>query len=212
MQSAGEETLVNGFGETAAPPFALDLEAEPRELPLTFEMYERLWREGAFEPWGDRVQLIRGRVYLMTPSSDRHVISQSSVFKALLLAMHEAALLDTWRVLSGTIRNEHSGVEPDAFVRKADAPSRGEYLTAEGVVLSVEVAKSSRRLDLGVKRRLYAEMTIPEYWVVDLKKNLLHVFRQPDAGDYTVRQELTPDQTVSPLFAPELTLAVRDLF
>lgn len=48
--------------------------------------------------------------------------------------------------------------------------------------LAIEVAQTSRSRDLGLKAALSAAASVPEYWVVDLARNLLVVHRDP-AGE-----------------------------
>ncbi len=52
--------------------------------------------------------------------------------------------------------------------------------THEDVLLISEVADSSLEQDLGEKAKLYAEHRIPEYWVVDVRSEQVHVHRKPE--------------------------------
>ena len=70
--------------------------------------------------------------------------------------------------------------EPDTTVMLG--PSRryeAIYATAADVVLLVEVADSSYALDRGIKWRKYAEAGIPTYWIVNLTKRQVEVYRLP---------------------------------
>jgi Uma2 family endonuclease len=51
-------------------------------------------------------------------------------------------------------------------------------------LLVVEVADSSLRKDKELKLPLYAEASIPSYWLVDLKKLVVEVYTQPDRKRY----------------------------
>jgi Uma2 family endonuclease len=64
------------------------------------------------------------------------------------------------------------------------SPSRGapegsarEHPRPEDVTLIVEVADSSLAYDLGEKKIAYVRSGIPEYWVVDIPNETVHVFR-----------------------------------
>ena len=50
-------------------------------------------------------------------------------------------------------------------------------LTGDQVLLAIEVADMTHSRDLGAKRVEYGAAGIPTYWVVDLAKNVTHVFR-----------------------------------
>jgi Uma2 family endonuclease len=61
-----------------------------------------------------------------------------------------------------------------------------------------------------VKADIYAAESIPEYWMINLKKNVLIVFRDPKDGKYQSRQEFTSDN-ISSLVFPNVAIAVTRL-
>jgi len=63
--------------------------------------------------------------------------------------------------------------------------------------------------DLGVKAAIYAPEGIPEYWVINLKKNILIVFRDPVDEKYQSRQEFTLG-IISPLAFPDVARCFAD--
>ncbi|HEY3924073.1 MAG TPA: Uma2 family endonuclease [Acidothermaceae bacterium] len=66
---------------------------------------------------------------------------------------------------------------------------------------------STRHIDLGRKRQLYAARGLPWYWFVDLANNELVVLRN-DSGVFVEVQRLTSGTTMGPV---EITLTVADL-
>jgi Uma2 family endonuclease len=56
----------------------------------------------------------------------------------------------------------------------------------EDIYWVIEYSNTSLDKDLGVKAEIYASEGILEYWVVNLKKNVLIVFRDPVDGKYSV--------------------------
>jgi Uma2 family endonuclease len=61
--------------------------------------------------------------------------------------------------------------------------------------------------DVETKTKIYAEVGIPEYWVVNLKKRQLIVFRDPQDGDYASKFTLT-EGTVNPIAFPDIIISV----
>jgi Uma2 family endonuclease len=59
---------------------------------------------------------------------------------------------------------------------------------------------------------LYAAAEIPEYWVVDAKKQCIHVFRNPQAGEYQTSTVARSDDQLLPLTACNRPLSLDDLF
>lgn len=80
------------------------------------------------------------------------------------------------------------------------------------VLLLVEVAETSLRIDCGEKARLYAETGIPEYWVADIDGRRLIVHRDPSSEGYRNTNELAGDDMVCPQCDPKAQLRVGDLF
>jgi Uma2 family endonuclease len=83
-------------------------------------------------------------------------------------------------------------------------------------MLVVEVADSSLFFDTTAKAELYAEMKIPEYWVLDLEHRQLLVFRDPAplaAGGHAFQTHLSLKETdsISPLAAPHATIRIAEL-
>lgn len=57
-------------------------------------------------------------------------------------------------------------------------------LRPHDLALVVEVAESTRRRDLGMKRSKYAGAGVAVYWVVDGQHRVVHVHADPVDGDY----------------------------
>ena len=74
----------------------------------------------------------------------------------------------------------------------------------------IEYSNSSLDKDLGIKADIYAAAGIPEYWVNNLKKNVLIVFCNPVDGKYQSRQEFTTG-TINPLAFPDVAIEVARL-
>jgi Uma2 family endonuclease len=61
-----------------------------------------------------------------------------------------------------------------------------------------------------VKAYVYASEGIPEYWVINLRQNVLIVFREPVDGKYQSRQELTTGM-INPLAFLDVAIDVARL-
>ena len=103
--------------------------------------------------------------------------------------------------------------EPDIIVLKREVRSFApdEHFQPDDLHLVVEVADSTLRFDRTVKARLYARAQIAEYWVVDVKRQRLIVHRDPDEGAYHSILAFGPDETVSPLAAPQAQARMSDI-
>jgi Uma2 family endonuclease len=88
------------------------------------------------------------------------------------------------------------------------APGPPDERLSSSPLLVVEVlSRSTRHIDLGRKRQLYAAGGLPWYWFVDLANNELVVLRN-DAGAFVEVQRLTSGTTIGPV---EIAVTVADL-
>jgi Uma2 family endonuclease len=79
------------------------------------------------------------------------------------------------------------------------------------VLLAVEIAESSLRFDLGRKASLYAAHGIGELWVIDAKRLVIHVHRDPGSDGYDSVSVTDAGSMVVPVAAPGLALRLSDL-
>jgi Uma2 family endonuclease len=134
-------------------------------------------------PDGVKFELIGGVVYMPSPEKRRHGGIEPQV--TLALGLYAAATPGV-EVLGDatTILGEESEPQPDLQLRILSAYGGLSRETADDYVggspeLIVEVADSSRRLDLGRKRDDYERNGVVEYLVVDLRDEQLHWFHFP---------------------------------
>jgi Uma2 family endonuclease len=169
--------------------------------------YEKLVEEGFFHP-DERLELIAGIIYEMTPQSSSHATGIRAVQRAL-----ESIFIEDYDVRSQLplALGDDSEPEPDVAIVPG---SWQDYSHSHptSAVLIVEVADSSLLHDRKRKAGLYALAGIPEYWIDNLVDRCLEVYRKPQAGKYTSRTILREGDTVSPLSRPEASIPVAGLF
>lgn len=174
----------------------------------TAERYFRLVDEGVLQP-DDRVELLDGVIVSMPPSAPPHATSASKVVQALILALGDRACVRSQLPL---VASPLSVVEPDAAVVPG---TLDDYRAAHPTTahLAVEVADSSLPEDRLTKARIYAAARIPEYWIVNLREDVVEVLRKPDARTrrYRERQIACRGQRLTLAALPEVRVAVDDL-
>jgi Uma2 family endonuclease len=73
------------------------------------------------------------------------------------------------------------------------------------------VADTSVQYDRTEKRDAYARSGIVEYWLLDLTRDELQVFRDSDGHAYRSEQRLRIDDSIAPLSFPDLEVKVSQL-
>ncbi|HEV3262784.1 MAG TPA: Uma2 family endonuclease [Gemmataceae bacterium] len=183
---------------------------EPRRWTKTefYEMAELGWFRG------QRVELIEGQVMVLSPQKFAHYATVDKGGEVLRATFASGFWVRTQAPINlGT----HSEPEPDVSVVQG---SRGDYTAhPTTAVLLVEVSETTLANDRGPKASLYARAGIADYWIVNLVRTQLEVYRdpgpdpaQPFGFGYATRIVLSAQDVVSPLAAPQQPIAVADLF
>jgi Uma2 family endonuclease len=173
----------------------------------TVEDYHRMIDVGLLN---DRhVELLSGEIVEMSPEGEPHAHDSTEVRDYLI-----ALLGDRVKVRDGkpiTIPNSNSEPEPDiAIVQPLGREYRQHHPYPENIFWLIEFSDSSLTKDLESKSKLYAAANIPEYWVVNLQKLRLVVFRSPIDGAYASMQTWERG-TLCPLAFPEVQLSIDRL-
>ena len=170
----------------------------------TREEYERMVSRGVFD--GRRVELVQGIIYEMTPQNSLHASSIRRVRRVLEEIHPEDCDVDIQMPLSVGL---DSSPEPDLAVVRRN-PS--EYIEGhpESALLVVEIADSSLRRDRK-KAAVYAQAGVDDFWIVNLGRDVLEVYREPVDGAYRTRLILRRGERITPLLRPDVSLAVDDL-
>ena len=181
-----------------------------QSLHLTLSEYDTMVNLGVFNHVDRKVELIRGELVEMNPAGPVHDDFVTYLNNWSFSSSDPATTFITAQT-GIDLPEQESRPEPDIFwVQKKRYRER--HPQAEDVQLAIEVADSSLAKDLEVKRLLYAEARIVEYWVVDCRSSCIHVFREPEGTDYQTRFVVTARDQLSPLVAPNAKLNLHDLF
>lgn len=169
--------------------------------------YHRMLEAGILTE-DDRVELLDGEIVQMHSIGSRHGACVMGLTRTLVRALDRHALIGTQNAVR---LSQFSEPEPDVAVLKPRIDLyASETPRAEDVLLLIEVADSSLRLDKTIKLPLYAAADIPELWIVDLTSDTVHIHRAPSGNGYTqIGKHATG--TVSPLAFPELRLDAQQI-
>lgn len=177
---------------------------------LDVDDYHRMGEAGILDE-DDRVELIDGELIDMAPLGQDHIASVNGLAHALFLACGDRAIVS---VQNPARLGRFSEPQPDVtlFRPRADNYRTGTPPGPADILLLVEVADSSLRYDRTVKLPLYARAGIGEMWIVDLRRRVVDVHRQPTGDGYATIETYGPDDTVTLALAPEIAVALRQVF
>ncbi len=170
--------------------------------------YEEMIRLGVLTE-NDRVELIRGEIIAKMPIGPRHSASIKRLNQVIGPQIPGRAILG----IQDPIRLPDSEPEPDLSVvrERADCYETGHPRPPD-IFLIAEVSDSSLDDDRTIKRSIYAEAGIAEYWIVNLVDDCLEVYRgpQPD-GTYREMRVLRRGDVADILALPGVAVAVAEI-
>lgn len=153
-----------------------------------------------------RVELLDGVIYDMSSHRGPHAKGVAKANQALIAAFVPGYHVRPQLPLAlGT----YSMPEPDLAVI-AGKPDDYEDHPSEAVLI-VEVADTSEYHDRKRKAKQYARAGIADYWIMNLRLDVVEVLRDPQGGLYRTRLVFHRGETISPLARPEVSIAVDDL-
>jgi len=182
--------------------------------PLSATLYKMTAREYFELPEGPpHFQLIDGDLY-MSPSPRRYH-QRISMSLSLLLGnfVEEHAVGVLYAAPSNVQLAADTVVEPDLyFVSHARAHILTEQGTHGAPDLIVEIlSPSTAKIDMGIKREIYAESGVAEMWVVVPEKRVVEVYRFAENAALPVATLAVGEVLESPIF-PGLVLKIGDVF
>lgn len=171
----------------------------------TREEYERMVAAGAFQD--RRVELLDGVVYEMTPQLSPHAATVMQAYEVLRAILPPGFSIRSQMPLD---LGQKSIPEPDLAVVPGGPR---DYYSAHpaGALLVVEVADTSPAKDRKRKGPIYAKAGIQDYWIINLARGILEVYREPIDGTYKTRLILRRGDQILPLGFPAATIAIDDL-
>jgi Uma2 family endonuclease len=174
---------------------------------LTVEEYHEMGRVGILGP-SDRVELIHGEIIKMSPIGSKHANTVNKLNTVLKDLCQERVVLS---VQNPVVLNELNEPQPDISVlRHRDDFYGDSHPHAADVFFVVEVSDSTIEFDRQTKGALYASASIPEYWIIDLDRDRIELYSNPENDLYRETSLFTKDDKITSQFLKD-AVAVADL-
>jgi Uma2 family endonuclease len=156
-----------------------------------------------------KVELLRGEIIEMSPEGVAHSSYCRETAKYLRRLLGDRADISEAHPI---VLPNNSEPEPDlAIVKISPTLYRDRHPQVSDIFWLIEVSNSTLVKDLGMKKDIYADAGIPEYWVMDLGESVLVVFRDLTASGYQSETRINSG-TISPLAFPDISIDVQRLF
>ncbi len=166
-------------------------------LRVDLTHYDRMIAAGVFDD--QKVELLDGLILEREVMKPPHYTRVKRIYDRMLLQFSGLATVYS----EVPIELPHDGrPHPDVMLTQLGAGEES-YTMPEEVFLLLEVADTSLERDRVFKSFLYARDGIAEYWILNLQRNQLEVFRDPDGLEYQSRLTIPVNQSFACLAFPE---------
>jgi Uma2 family endonuclease len=180
-----------------------------RRRSFTVDEYHRLGEAGIL-PEDSRVELIRGVIMVRERIGARHAGTVDRLARLWMSRLGHRAVVRVQNPVE--FPEALSELQPDiALLRPQPDFYTRAHPRAVDVLLILEVADISLRLDRRVKIPLYARAGVPEAWLLDLTTDRVEVHRSPTPAGYRDRVTLERGAELSALAFPDVVITVHDL-
>jgi Uma2 family endonuclease len=182
--------------EASSPPVLVDPPPSSflsHVYRLTVKQYDRMVEVGILGK-RDRVELIEGILVAKMGRNPPHVQSGNKAVREL-----QQLFRGDWHVRKEDpiVVSDLSKPEPDlTVVRGAIDDYDHREVTANDVLLVVEIGDSTLRADQQEMRPIYATRSIPIYWIINLVARQVEVYSEPEGGDYRKIEVFSLEQDV----------------
>ena len=177
--------------------------------PINVVEYHCMAEAGVFHP-EERVELITGQLVTMAAKGTAHTVTLRRINRLFTRLSFRIEMMV--QIQDPIVLDNYSEPEPDLALLRVDAR---EYIdahpTAADTYLVIEIADTSFKYDCEIKGKLYAQSNIADYWVLDVVKRRLHVFRKPSNQGYQSEVILTEDANISPLQFPDVIISIQEM-
>jgi Uma2 family endonuclease len=155
-----------------------------------------------------KVELICGEIIEMSPEGAPHSSYCGEIGEYLRKILGNRAKVREAHPI--TLPN-NSEPEPDiAIVKIRSTLYRDRHPYPEDIFWLVEIANSTLSKDVGIKKDLYANAGIEEYWVLNLAESSLIVFRNLTTSGYQSITSFTSGM-ISPLAFSDISIDIQQL-
>ncbi len=187
----------------------IEQELEPQMHLWTIADYHQMIESGILGE-GDRVELLEGKIVCMSPQRPFHASSVQRSSRLLFRLLGDLAEI---RVQLPVTLGNKSEPEPDIAIVKLDVNEYSlKHPKSEDIYLLIEVADSTITKDRKQKSSIYAKNQVLEYWILDLQRRQVYIFRQPEGQSYGEQFVLSSSDTVSLQAFPDIAIALDAMF
>jgi Uma2 family endonuclease len=175
--------------------------------PLTYDDLPRMR-----ETRDERLELIDGELFVTPSPSPMHQDISGNLYTLFRNVVFESGRGRAYYAPLDVRLDENTVVQPDLIIILSDRSPVLTTARVEGVPSLADeiISPSTSAYDRVTKRDVYAQFSVPEYWLVDPEAETVTIFSDPQDGRYQTEQTVS-DVAISATI-PELSADLKALF
>jgi Uma2 family endonuclease len=158
----------------------------------------------------DRVELLDGEVYVMSPIGPAHIALVNRLNKIIMRQIGDDAIIS---IQNPVQLDDYSEPQPDvAILSPRDDYYDQALARPDDILLIVEVADTSLDYDREQKLPRYAASNVAEVWIIDVEKQIIEQYTQPLHGQYTQLNKILLGNMIASKTRPIVQFTTDQLF
>jgi Uma2 family endonuclease len=183
------------------------LEEEPSPYRFTVQEWHRLGETGVFDE-EKRLELLDGEIITMSPIGNRHAAATCNLIEFFSENNRRRYLVSPGNPIEA---DQFSEPVPDLMLLPRSQKTAGRHPLTNEAFLVVEISDSTLAYDRGRKLRKYAKSGVREYWIVNLQKDVVEVYRLPQGEKYLDCAVVRGGESVAPQAFRDTAVPVNEI-
>ncbi|MGF1601320.1 MAG: Uma2 family endonuclease [Thermosynechococcaceae cyanobacterium] len=172
----------------------------------TIDHYHQAINTGIFDD--QPLELLRGELVIMPPEGEPHAYYNSEVGDYLRSLLGSQAKVREAHPI--TLTNDSEPIPDLAIVKPLGAVYLEHHPYPGDIYWLIEFSNATLTKDLTTKKITYAESGIQEYWVINIRDQRLHLFKNLQNGQYAT-EEVLETGSLSPMAFQNVNIQVHRL-
>lgn len=188
-------------------PKQTSIQEEPAPYRFSVKEWNRLGEAGFYTDQGG-VELLDGEIISMSPEGNRHASAVDNLNDFFGERNGRRYLI---RIGSPVEADDLSEPLPDFTLLPRSQKNAMRHPFTRDTLLLVEVSDTTLAFDRSRKLHKYARSGVQEYWIVNLKQDVVEVYRSPSDGEYLDQTVAKIGDTIAPAAFPDTAVAVGEI-
>lgn len=180
---------------------------KPKIYRFSIKDLEKMYEAGVFKP-DEKVELINGEIVMMAPIGFRHAKTLEKLERTFYEILFKKGLNKDFVIWAQNPikRNNKDLLYPDIVIYPSEIYKKDDIPKIKDSILIIEVSDTTLEYDKEIKLPVYAKGNAKEVWIVNLRDNLLEIYKNPSGKIFKDIKIFKKDETLE-IFGEKIDLS-----